>query len=166
MAKKVRVVSQDEELVGNIVWLAVVGGSIYFLYVFVSTYWESLLMILAIALGGYLLIADKLYRGRLKNRLARRDARLTPLEDGREDEFNRCIAEVNDLAQAGIQFDDIRRRLLLDEKFKREEALAALEEAQDKWPRASLFLLWREESIKRQMYPNYKHAPAGFAKSK
>ena len=164
VVKKVKVVSDEDELAGCLVKAAFVGGPLYLVYMFVSDNWEAVLAVVVLAFGGYLLYSEKRYRGRLEDRLGRRDARITPLEDedGWEDELDRCIDEVNQLAQAGIQFDDIRRRLLLGEKFKREEALAALEEAQDRWPRASFFLFWREESIKRQTFPNHRHPPADF----
>ena len=58
---------------------------------------------LVLAVGTYFLLGEMLYRRRLKARLARRDARIVPFEEGGMDEFNRCIEEINGLVRGGSQ---------------------------------------------------------------
>ena len=159
MVKEVRVVS-DTELFARWFWRAAfVCAPFVFIWFAFDRHPVTSSIVVISAVGAYFLLGEMLYRGRLKDRLKRRDARLTPFEDGGLEEFDRCIAEINELVQGGLQSDDIRRKLLMDEKFARPAALAALEEAQDGWPRLPLFLRWRKASIQRQIFRDYKYAP-------
>ncbi len=173
MVKEVRVVSDEEQLIRAIFSLCLIAAPLVAVWLIFQRYpigswvaqaaWPVANAIAALTVG-YLLLADIRFRSRLKRRLERRDTRLAQFEQAGLEEFNRCVDNIKQLKSVNLKDDDVRRDMLVGGKFERNAALAALKEAQDAWPRPNFFLVWREGSIKRRLFPRYKHAPVLLSK--
>lgn len=159
MVKEVRVVTDVEVLISSILKLSLIAAPFVGIWFFFQRYPIGSWVVIASLIIGCLVLADIRYRSRLKHRLARRDGRLSQFEQSGFEEFNRCIDNIFQLKSGRLGDDDVRREMLVGEKFERKAALAALDEAQDAWPEPIFFLLWREASIKGRLFPRYRHAP-------
>lgn len=159
MVKEVRVVTDGELIFRLAFLLAVIAAPFVLISLFFERFPIGSWVVVGSVVGGYLLVSDVGYSLRLRARLARRDRRLAQFEADGFEELNRCIDNVNQLKAGGLGDDDVRRDMLVGERFERKAALAALEEAQDPWPRALLVLRWREKGVRKRLFPRYTHAP-------
>lgn len=87
------------------------------------------------------------YKTKLKARFADRNQKLADLGVSHWEDWDRVLANIAELASAGLGDEDIRRDLLLGDKYPRAVAVAVLDFASTPWPSLGGILSFREKAL-------------------